>query len=209
MPTPVEAKGDDEPALTEDQVEQLREAFSVFDKSGDGKVTADELGKVMEECGEAVTEDEIKQMIKDVDVSEDGTINFDEFKVMMGRLATEEAGLPLSKRIAKGAAKVPLKMKAQWRAGLRHAQGKVDEAREETARVAAEKAKEAEASVNTAVEKTKQAAVDAKQQTVGWFDAALASVIERLVPPPPPPKPVVPTLGNVGDMDDTTNAYVY
>merc|ERR1719174_3585053 len=93
-----EVPADAEVALTPDQVEQLREAFSVFDKSGDGKVTADELGKVMEECGEAVTEDEIKQMIKDVDVSEDGTINFDEFKVMMGRLATEEAGLPLSKR---------------------------------------------------------------------------------------------------------------
>jgi hypothetical protein len=217
MPTAsVQAEADADPALTEEQVEQLREAFSVFDKSGDGKVTAEELGRVMEECGESVTEAEIKEMIKDVDVSVDGTINFEEFKVMMARLAVEEAGLPLSKRIAK----VPLKMKAQWRAGVRHAQSNVEQAQEETARAAAEKlrraagnVREAEASVNTAVEKTKQAAIDAKRSTVGWLDSALASVLERIVPPPEPPKPkepVLPTLGTeVGDMDDTTNAYVW
>jgi hypothetical protein len=144
-----EANADAEPELTEDQIEQLREAFSIFDKSGDGKVTADELGTVMEECGEAVTDAEIKEMLKDV--SDDGTIDFEEFKAIMTRLAAEEANLPLSRRISK----VPLKMRAQWKA------------------------------------------------------SALASVIETFVPPPPPPPPVVPTLGNVGDMDDTTNAYVW
>merc|ERR1712139_529204 len=95
-----------EVVLTDEQVEQMREAFWVFDKNGNGKVTAEELGMVMEECGEAVTEAEIKEMIKDVSV--DGTIDFEEFKAIMTRLAAEEAGLPLSKRIAK----VPLKMKA-------------------------------------------------------------------------------------------------
>merc|ERR1719387_421931 len=164
-------------ALTPDQVEQLREAFSVFDKDGSGKVTADELGMVMEECGEAVTDDEINEMIKDVCV--DGTIDFDEFKAIMTRLAAEEAGLPLSKRIAK----VPLKMKAQWKAGVRHAQSTVARAQAETSRAAAEKVREAEESVNTAVERTKQVAVEAKQSTVGWLDAALASVIESWVPP--------------------------
>jgi hypothetical protein len=198
-----EAQADAEVELTPEQVEQLKEAFAVFDKSGDGKVTAEELGRVMEECGESVTKDEIDEMMKDVSV--EGTINFDEFKAIMARLAAEEAGLPLSKRIAK----VPLKMQAQWRAGVRHAQGSVERAQAETARKAAEKVKEAEESVTTAVEKTKQAAIEAKQSTVGWLDSALASVIESFVPPPPPKAPVVPTLGNVGDMDDTENAYTY
>merc|ERR1719387_2707367 len=189
-----EVPADAEVALTPDQVEQLREAFSVFDKSGDGKVTADELGKVMEECGEAVTEAEINEMLKDVSV--DGTIDFDQFKAIMTRLAAEEAGLPLSKRIAK----VPLKMKAQWKAGVRHAQSTVARAQEETSRAAAEKVKEAEESMNSAVERTKQVAVDAKQSTVGWLDAALASVIDLLVPEQPqkPEAPVYPTLGDVG-----------
>merc|ERR1719387_1077888 len=83
-----EANADAEPELTEDQIEQLREAFSIFDKSGDGKVTADELGTVMEECGEAVTDAEIKEMLKDV--SDDGTIDFEEFKAIMTRLAAEK-----------------------------------------------------------------------------------------------------------------------
>merc|ERR1719387_1154014 len=181
-------------ALTPDQVEQLREAFSVFDKDGSGKVTADELGMVMEECGEAVTEAEINEMLKDVSV--DGTIDFDEFKAIMTRLATEEAGLPLSKRIAK----VPLKVKAHWKSGVRHAQSTVVRAQEETSRAATEKVKEAEESMNSAVEKTKQVAVDAKQSTVGWLDAALASVIDLLVPEQPqkPEAPVYPTLGDVG-----------
>merc|ERR1711871_511702 len=126
---------------------------SVFDKSGDGKVTASELGMVMEECGEVVSEAEIKEMIKDVDKSADGTIDFEEFKAIMARMATEEAGLPLSKRIAKSAARAPLKMKAQWKASLRHADRTVERAKEEAARTAAEKVREAEASVNTAVEK--------------------------------------------------------
>jgi hypothetical protein len=201
----------DQPMLTEDQVQQLREAFSVFDKSGDGKVTASELGMVMEECGEVVSEAEIKEMIKDVDKSADGTIDFEEFKAIMARMATEEAGLPLSKRIAKSAARAPLKMKAQWKASLRHADRTVERAKEEAARTAAEKVREAEASVNTAVEKTKQVAIDAKQSTVGWLDSALASVIERFVPAPPPKAPVKPdlSLGTVGDMDDTQNAYTY
>merc|ERR1719409_2362900 len=199
----------DQPMLTEDQVQQLREAFSVFDKSGDGKVTASELGMVMEECGEVVSEAEIKEMIKDVDKSADGTIDFEEFKAIMARMATEEAGLPLSKRIAKSAARAPLKMKAQWKPSLRHADRTVERVKEEAARTAAEKVREAEASVNTAVEKTKQVAIDAKQSTVGWLDSALASVIERFVPAPPPKAPPPPpnmSLGTVGDMDDTQNA---
>merc|ERR1712118_291673 len=99
IPPMDEATPEAELELTPDQVEQLREAFSVFDKSGDGKVTASELGMVMEECGEVVSEAEIKEMIKDVDKSADGTIDFEEFKAIMARMATEEAGLPLSKRI--------------------------------------------------------------------------------------------------------------
>merc|ERR1719281_2273030 len=208
IPAQEEARADAELEMTPEQVEQLRAAFAVFDKNGSGKVTADELGKVMEECGEAVTEAEINEMLKDVSV--DGTIDFDEFKAIMSRLAAEEAGLPLSKRIAKVTAKVPLKMKAHWKAGVRHAQGRIEQAQEETARAAAEKVKEAEDSMNSAVEKTKQVAVDAKQSTVGWLDAALASVIDSLMPQPEqkPEEPVVPTLSSVGDMDDTSNAYV-
>merc|ERR1719454_1355412 len=109
-------------------------------------------------------------------------------------LAAEEAGLPLKERIAKGAKRMPLKMKAHWKAGVRHAQSSVARAQEETARAAAEKAKEAEDAMNSAVEKTKQVAVDARQSTVGWIDSALASVIEGLVPQQPkkPEAPVYP-----------------
>jgi hypothetical protein len=206
LPLPVdEAKTAVE--LDADQVEQLREAFSVFDKNGNGKVSTAELSMVMEECGEALTEAEIREMVKEVSV--DGEIDFEEFKAIMTRLAAEEAGLPLSKRIAK----VPLKMKAQWKTGVRHAHGTVERAKADAARAAAVKAREAEESVNSAVnstvETTKKAAADAKQSTVGWLDATLASVLESLVPPPKKEPAAPVSLGSVGDMDDTQNAYVW
>jgi len=50
---------------------EYKEAFLLFDKDGDGTVTIKELGTVMRNLGQNPTDDEIKEMIKDVD--KDGT----------------------------------------------------------------------------------------------------------------------------------------
>ena len=58
-------------------------AFKVFDRDGDGQITAEELKLTMNSLGEPLTEVEVKMMILEADVDGDGQINFDEFQSLM------------------------------------------------------------------------------------------------------------------------------
>ncbi|GCB78203.1 hypothetical protein scyTo_0017715 [Scyliorhinus torazame] len=63
--------------LTEEQIAEFKEAFSLFDKDGDGTITTKELGTVMRSLGQNPTEAELQDMINEVD--------FPEFLTMMAR----------------------------------------------------------------------------------------------------------------------------
>ncbi|KAL9653152.1 hypothetical protein ABK040_006368 [Willaertia magna] len=71
--------------LTEDQIAEFKEAFSLFDKDGDGTITTSELGTVMRSLGQNPTEAELQDMINEVDVNGNGTIDFTEFLQMMAK----------------------------------------------------------------------------------------------------------------------------
>uniref|UniRef100_A0A1I8IYR6 Calmodulin n=1 Tax=Macrostomum lignano TaxID=282301 RepID=A0A1I8IYR6_9PLAT len=71
--------------LTEDQIAEFKEAFSLFDKDGDGCITTKELGTVMRSLGQNPTEAELQDMINEVDQDGNGTIDFPEFLTMMAR----------------------------------------------------------------------------------------------------------------------------
>eukprot|EP00116_Pleurobrachia_bachei_P008418 sb/3468680/ len=64
--------------VEEDEI-QIIEAFKVFDKSGDGYVTCDELKKALCRFGEKFTEDEADEFFHLIDVNKDGVINYEEF----------------------------------------------------------------------------------------------------------------------------------
>ena len=49
-------------------ISELREAFALFDKDGDGSITTAELATVMRSLGQNPTEADLKQMIKEVDI---------------------------------------------------------------------------------------------------------------------------------------------
>ena len=68
---------------SDEAMENLKDAFSVYDMDGNGVISADELQKVMRSLGDECSLAECKKMISGVDRNGDGFISFDEFKVMM------------------------------------------------------------------------------------------------------------------------------
>ncbi|KAF9186809.1 hypothetical protein BGZ51_001606 [Haplosporangium sp. Z 767] len=71
--------------LTETQLAEFKEAFSLFDKDGDGTITTKELGTVMRSLGQNPTEADLQDMVNEVDADGNGTIDFPEFLTMMAR----------------------------------------------------------------------------------------------------------------------------
>ena len=71
--------------LTEEQMAELYEAFSLFDKDGGQTITLKELGTVIRSLGQNPTDEELMDMIDEVDADGNGTIDFDEFLTMMAR----------------------------------------------------------------------------------------------------------------------------
>merc|ERR1712072_1355531 len=59
-----------------DSEEELIEAFKVFDKDGNGFISAAELRHVMTNLGEKLIDEEVDEMIREADVDGDGQINY-------------------------------------------------------------------------------------------------------------------------------------
>ena len=75
--------------LTEEQIAEYKEAFSLFDKDGDGTITTKELGTVMRSLGQNPTQAELKSMIHELDADGSGSIDFAEFLAVMARKTKE------------------------------------------------------------------------------------------------------------------------
>ncbi|EYC21055.1 hypothetical protein Y032_0020g202 [Ancylostoma ceylanicum] len=72
--------------LTEEEIEEFKEAFLLFDKDGNGTISTKELGIAMRALGQNPTEQQILEIINDVDIDGNGQVEFPEFCVMMKRL---------------------------------------------------------------------------------------------------------------------------
>ncbi|XP_031477040.1 calmodulin-like [Nymphaea colorata] len=75
--------------LTREQIYDFQEAFSLFDKDGDGRITIQELATVIGSLGQNPTDEELREMIGEVDVNGNGTIEFVEFLNLMARKTKE------------------------------------------------------------------------------------------------------------------------
>ena len=59
-----------------DPDDEMREAFRVFDKDGDGYISAVELKVVMMNLGEKLSDAEVDDMLKEADTDGDGRIDY-------------------------------------------------------------------------------------------------------------------------------------
>ncbi|XP_046900467.1 calcium-binding protein 4 [Hypomesus transpacificus] len=63
---------------------ELRCAFKQFDFDGDGRITLEELKEAMKALlGEKLKKGELEEILEDIDLNKDGTIDFDEFVMML------------------------------------------------------------------------------------------------------------------------------
>lgn len=71
------------PELTEDQKQEIREAFDLFDTDGSGSIDAKELKVAMRALGFEPSKEEIRKLISEIDKDGTGTVDFEEFLGMM------------------------------------------------------------------------------------------------------------------------------
>jgi centrin-1 len=71
------------PGLSEEEIEEIREAFNLFDTDGSGTIDPKELKAAMQSLGFEAKNQTIYQMIGDIDKDGSGEIDFEEFLDMM------------------------------------------------------------------------------------------------------------------------------
>jgi len=69
--------------LSEEQISEFKEAFSLFDKDGNGAFSANDLGAVMRSLGRNPSEVELQEMIAEIDFDGNGVVDFSEFLTIM------------------------------------------------------------------------------------------------------------------------------
>merc|ERR1711862_619777 len=67
----------------EQMKEELKEAFRIYDKEGQGFITNDVLKEILREIDPTLTEGDLDNIIEEVDEDGSGTMDFDEFQEMM------------------------------------------------------------------------------------------------------------------------------
>lgn len=71
--------------LNSEQLDELKEAFTIYDKDGDGFITTKELGTVMRALGQNPTEADLLDKILEIDISKTGKLNFKDFCTVMSK----------------------------------------------------------------------------------------------------------------------------
>ncbi|XP_076033462.1 troponin C, isoallergen Bla g 6.0201-like isoform X2 [Oratosquilla oratoria] len=67
----------------EEMKKELKEAFRLYDKEGQGYIPTGVLKEILKELDDKLTEEELDGIIEEIDADGSGTVDFDEFMDMM------------------------------------------------------------------------------------------------------------------------------
>ena len=97
---------------SEEQISNIKEIFSLFDKDGDNRVLTAELGLMIRALDQNPTENEIEEMKTEVDPESTGQINFADFMALVLRkwkdVDAEEELMDAFRTLFKGSSKIML-----------------------------------------------------------------------------------------------------
>ncbi|XP_022916398.1 troponin C-like [Onthophagus taurus] len=62
---------------------ELKEAFRLYDKEGNGYIPTSSLREILAALDDQLTGDQLNEMIAEIDADSSGTVDFDEFMAMM------------------------------------------------------------------------------------------------------------------------------
>ncbi|GJQ83701.1 hypothetical protein Trydic_g590 [Trypoxylus dichotomus] len=62
---------------------ELKEAFRLYDKEGNGYIPTSSLREILAALDDQLTTDQLNEMIAEIDTDSSGTVDFDEFMEMM------------------------------------------------------------------------------------------------------------------------------
>lgn len=66
-------------SVPQDKVNEVVEAFTIFDKDHDGKITLDEMKNILLKYGKDFNEEEVEEIFRLIDTNNDGSLSYAEF----------------------------------------------------------------------------------------------------------------------------------
>ena len=73
-----------------DQTAEIREAFRIFDRDGNGFIDSKELKHIVTQMGQVLTNAEADEFMLEADLNGDGKLDFNEFMQMMLKSLSED-----------------------------------------------------------------------------------------------------------------------
>jgi calmodulin len=78
---------------SDEQVEIYREAFYMYDKNGDNKISLEEFGEVIKSLGLSPSKEELVSLMNEIDLDGNGLVEFNEFAIWMSIKMSDHSNL--------------------------------------------------------------------------------------------------------------------